>query len=279
MFVVNHFRFQLIGKSVEGSAMQAVTASRLRASSRPNPPQRTVSGSVKSPTVTAPQKEKERNKAIPKKKRELIAKDPTKTSGSHVTLPASQKRYLRDISLHLDRPKLNQSSSLPMLQTFLRLAQKESDRKLILAFLLSSCYGSYLGSWSAEHLTCDNNAQTVTSFYFRVMKIFSTNNIFPLGDLMHHDSCPSSSLPHIFVMKELLSSSLYRVAILLQVYMEWDTGRSVYVFICRAWLINSANLPSESIISVSTYLRQKQLDRKGAVLEALVDDFVVSCCM
>lgn len=254
--------------------MQAVTASRLRASSRPNPPQRTVSGSVKSPTVTVPQKDKERNKAVPKKKRELIAKDPTKTTGSRVPPPSSQNRYLRDILLHPDRPKLNQSCTLTMLQSFLRLAQKESERKLILAFLLSSCYGSYLGSWSAEHLICDKNEQTVNSFYIRVLKIFSTNNIVPLGGFIHHDSCPS--LPHIFVIKELMSSPIYRVEILLQVSMEWDTRRSLYVFICRAWLVNSANHLSENIISAPTYLRQKQLDQKGAVLEALVDDFVVS---
>ncbi|KAL3795130.1 hypothetical protein HJC23_007358 [Cyclotella cryptica] len=270
-------RPKLIGKSVEGSAMQAVTASRLRASSRPNPPQRTVLSSAKSPTVTA-QKDKERNKAAPKKKRELIAKDVPKTSGSGVGPPTSQTRYLRDISPYIDRPKLNQSSSQSMLQTFLRLAQKESDSKLILTFLLSTCYGSYLGSWSECMFACDNNEQTVMSFFSFVRKHFITGNVVRCGESIHHDGC--QSLPHIFALNDLVSSPLYRATIMLRVSMEWDTRRSVHVFTCRAWLVNSSNL-SENIISVPTYLRQRQLDRKGAVIEALVNDFVVSskCCM
>jgi hypothetical protein len=272
-------RPKLIGKSVEGSAMQAVTASRLRASSRPNPPQRTVSGSGKSPSVSSGAlRDKERHKA---KKRESItkAKDVTKASNSRVQPPTL--KFLRDLAIlvkvpswNVARKKMNQSTIQNMFHTFLRSVQhKESDQKSISARVLSCCYGNYIGSWSAEQLKSDSKEESGLSCFHHIVNKLITKNAFHLGmSGSQLGSVQPSSFA--FLMKDIVSCTRYNAAVLMQLSTSWNTRKSVYDISCRVWLIICSN-PSETNMPLRVHARQNSVEREIAAIEALLDDFAV----
>jgi hypothetical protein len=262
-------RPKLIGKSVEGSAMQAVTASRLRASSRPLPPQRSVSGSGKSPVAVHSHKDKEKSK-----KRAHSTNEIGKASSSRLLPCASQTKLIRDISALLKTPapiphraKLNQLSIQSMLQNFLQYTRKDcEEEQLQLNHLFTTCYGNYLGCISVEHLKCDNEASAL-SFLGQLIKNFNTKQIYIPEKL--------SSSP-FFVSKKLMSSAVHQSFILLQLSTRWDTSGRVYVFSCQAWLIISTNISENNKKAIQGYARPNMVETDVAMIEGLANDFVVS---
>lgn len=268
----------LIGKSVEGSAMQAVTASRLRAraSSRPLPPQRSVSGSGKSPSTAGIQKERERGKT---KKTSSATKEPVKASSSRMPPRGSQTKLIRDLSSILrvqsfvsTSRKLNQSSIQSILQSFLQLSRKDNENTLSLARVFSSCFGTCLGTRSIRCLQCDNDYVSVKSFFEDVLKRLSSRHLIArMGKNLESIDSP------VFVAREIVSSATCQATIVLRLATVWDYKAKVYVLKCTAWLINSKVIPDNNKRSVA-YPRQGSVTCESAVIEALVEDFMVSLC-
>ena len=265
-------RPKLIGKSVEGSAMQAVTASRLRAraSSRPLPPQRSVSGG-KSPASNAPPKEKKT------KKTSSASKDAGKTSSSRILPRTSQTKLIRDISLLLRSAstpaclKLNQSSIQSMLLNFLESTKKNTDSQS-LTRVFSTCYGNYLGSYSIELLQCDNKDTLALSFLEQILKRFNSINTDTV-QLGRGNANNSIAVP-IFLAKQLVSSAAYQATILLQPTMAWDCNRKAYAFAFRAWLVTGRGIDANK--KSGAYAPQRNVNQDIALIEELVEVFVVS---
>ena len=269
----------LIGKSVEGSAMQAVAASRLRASSRPLPQHRSVSGSGKSPNTTVTQKEKEKSRT---KKSSLSIKDVGKSSNSHpLAVSSSTKRihdmlaFLKPVAPIAGSSRLNQASIQSMIQLFLRNSRKENDNRLTATQLMTCCCGNYLGSWSVEHLSCDNSAVLVQPFLHQVLDSFGSRRIISLEKPTSKlsDACNAP----VFVGKALVSSAVYQATIVVKLFMTWDKIRKSNALTCSAWLIISTDI-IETNKGTKGYARQSIVDRESNIIETHVEDFLVSFC-
>lgn len=268
-------RPKLIGKSVEGSAMHAVAASRLRASSRPLPPQRSVSGSGKSPSTSASQKGKEKNKA---KKASSNPKDGGKST-SRLMPRANQTKLIRDIlalvkptAINLISPSMNQSSMQGMLHNFLRMiGQKESQVQVQLIHAFANCYGIHLRSCSVEHLKCDQDESVPLLFLRQILQSSGLKQAVPLvKSTSPHDSIRSP----LFVAKNLASNAAYQATLLIQLTIVWDNFKKVYAHTCNAWLFISTNTSERR--ESKHYVSQKMVDRESAAIQALAEEYVVS---
>lgn len=266
-------RPKLIGKSVEGSAMQAVKASRLRASSRPLPPQRSVSGSGK---VNAPPRDKEKSKS---KKTSSATKDTPSSQQHNILHHASQTKLFREISaltkvahLSITNSKVNQSSIQFMVDNFMQSTKKDSEIQLPIFCVFANCYSNYMGTQSIEHLNCDNE-NSLLPFLDQLMKSFRSKGAVPLGRLLHSGSKIASPL---FVAKELVSNSDrhdHQATIILQLSTTWGSNKKSHI-LCTAWLFHTTN-HDENRKRLKAYVRQNTANRKGAIIDHLVEDFVV----
>ena len=260
-------RPKLIGKSVEGSAMEAVKASRLRArSSRPLPPQRSVSGSGKLPSNNTQNKEKERTRT--KKANLTVAKDVGMTSISRLVPVASQTKLINDLSTLFKTtipnslsPKFNQLSIQAALQKLPLITRKDSEQ-MQLTHVFANCFGNYLGSHSAELFSCDRDDDLVSSFLCQVSKKMGHEGLIPDNALRNS----------IFVARELASTAVYQATVLLRLSLTFNTRKKAYAFNCRAWLVIGQNTVHNS---KDTHGYARQCDQKAAIIEALADDFMV----
>ena len=257
-------RPKLIGKSVEGSALEAVKASRLRArSSRPLPPQRSVPGSGKLPSNNAQNKEKERSKT--KKTSLTVTKDAGRTSMSRLLPVASQTKLINDLSALFKSPnslspKFNQLSIQTALQTLPLFARKDPGQ-MQLTHVFANCFGNYLGSHSVELFICDHDDALISSFLCQVTK-----------KLGHKSWIPDNAFINpIFVAREVVSIAIYQATVLFRLSLTC-TRKRTYVFNCRAWLVIGQNTVHDSK-DMHGYVRQ--CDQKAAIIEALADDFMV----
>ncbi|KAL7542994.1 hypothetical protein ACHAXR_012278 [Thalassiosira sp. AJA248-18] len=274
-------RPKLIGKSVGGAAQQALTASRLRASSRQSLPQRTMPGAVKKKAAAAPQRERSKDKtpsterrtsgSQQKKSRESSTKDAVSIVRSSPPQPTLLKTYRTFLSLLKggsdllsSRPRLNQCSLQHLAHLFLQ-SPKDKGTTLISTRLISTCYGNFLGTGSVEILQCDSEISSAKSFVDHLKKRWGAKKIVP----MDH-SCNSN---YLCLKKELLTSSYRRAVILMEVSMTWSGARNSYIVHYKAWLMSSTDKAISEKLSRKTFASSGSIEREAAVIEAIALDF------
>ena len=271
-------RPKLIGKSVEGSAMHAVAASRLRASSRPLPPQRAVSGSGKSPSTSASQKVKEKNKAK-KANSSSTSKDVGKFT-SRLLPRAHQTKLIRDILFALVKPtamnrispNMDQTSMQSMLYNFLlMIGKKDNQVQVQLIHAFANCYGNYLGSWSVEQLKCDQDESVSLLFLRQALKYLSAKNAVPIGK---SSSLPDTIKSPLFLAKNIASNALYKATLLIQLSIVWDNFKKIYMLTCKTWLFVSTSAPE--IKRDKAHVPQNMLNRESSAIQSLTEEYIVS---
>ncbi len=265
----------LIGKSIEGAAMQAVTANRLRASVRPTIPQRQVLGSEpKRKVVTTTQREKAKDKAIVehnapgslKQRRDIAASTP------QLYLFNAYRGFLthtKEASGLLSENRLNHATLQNMAHTFF-LSSNEKKLTLLSARLMCICYGTLLGVGSIEQLQCDVNATSVMAFVDHLIDQWGTRKIAPVAGA---DEPPNnSSFPRLlYLQKTLLSSSSRTALMLIELSLPWDESRKSFILGYKTWLFHTK---VKSIKVSKSFASVGIMERDAAAIEAVALDFI-----
>mmetsp|Transcript_23823 Transcript_23823/g.43792 ORF Transcript_23823/g.43792 Transcript_23823/m.43792 type:complete len:890 (+) Transcript_23823:1884-4553(+) len=276
-------RPKLIGKSVDGSAMQAVAANRLRASTRPSIPQR------KKKVIAAPQQEKSKDKTFKEAARERSVsgsqrknRESTKDAMSIVRSSVPQASLLKTYRAFLSllkegsesftsQPRLNQSALQHLAHMFF-MSSKEKGSNLLSTRLISTCYGNFLGHGSIQPLQCDGEMSSAKLFVDHLTKRWGAKKIGPLSGTEEPSKC---HLPQfLYLKKELLTSSSRRAVILMEISMPWDSFRSSSVFFYKAWLINSTDKTKFDLLARKPFASLGSIEREAAVIEAVALDFL-----
>ena len=275
--------------------MQAVTASRLRASTRPTPIQRNVTSVSNAASQKAPRdKSKEKigtieRKAsgLQKKKRDsTISKDSTNKSISAPTPRTSQLKAFRDFlgllkdgpEFLLSRPRLNQSALQLLAHTFLT-PPKDKSLSFLTLRLIAICYGNTLRVGSVEQLRFED-ASSAQSFLEFLTNRWATRDIFPLGGSIGKQTQKLRSGMAYF-KKELLNSSSRGVTILIEISMQWNNARNSFVFGYKAWLVNRTDQSrtnkqnrSAAMLCKKPFASCGSIVREAAIIEAIALDFL-----
>lgn len=275
-------RPKLIGKSVEGAAMQAVAANRLRASSRPSIAQRPASGTGKKKVVAAPQRDKIKDKNLAgshKKRRNSITKDAASTVRISAPQASLLKTYRAFFSLLREGPefftsqhRLNQSALQHLSHMFL-MSAKEKGSTLTSTRLLCTCYGNSLGAGCIQQLQCDSEVTSANKFVDYLMKRWGTKMINPVSGA---EDLPNNSRHSqlLYLRKDLLTSASRRALILMEVSMPWDSFRNSFIFSYRAWLFNSMDKTKYDKLPRKHFASLGSIEREAAVIEAATLDFI-----
>eukprot|EP00580_Thalassiosira_gravida_P005793 CAMPEP_0201655986 /NCGR_PEP_ID=MMETSP0493-20130528/46294_1 /ASSEMBLY_ACC=CAM_ASM_000838 /TAXON_ID=420259 /ORGANISM="Thalassiosira gravida, Strain GMp14c1" /LENGTH=712 /DNA_ID=CAMNT_0048132589 /DNA_START=432 /DNA_END=2570 /DNA_ORIENTATION=- len=280
-------RPKLIGKSVEGAAMQAVAANRLRASTRPSITQRALPSTGKKKVIAAaPQREKIKDKAPPRERRaagtQKKKREPTKVTTSivrscipHASLIKTYRAlicFLKDGSESFTlQSRLNQSALQHFAHTFL-LSSKEKGSTLICTRLLSMCYGNSLGHGSIQPLQCDGEMSSAKLFIDHLTKCWGVKKIAPVSGTNDQNR---SHLPQfLYLKKELLSSSSRRAIILMEISMPWDSLLNSFIFCYKTWLINSTDKTKVDTFSRKPFASLDSIEREATVIETVALDFL-----
>jgi hypothetical protein len=238
-------------------------------------------GSVKGSAL--PQKSQEKPTVITserrvsgaqRKKRESITRENIRSIAPRPSIAQTSiaKMYLNFIMLLPDacvaKSRLNHSSLQYLMHSVLA---KGSNATTMSLRLLSICYGNFIGIASVEQLKCDQSSSVAWAYFEHTTKRLGFDNIGELGNRK-----VDASNWCILMKKELLSTASRRSTLFLEVLMPWDSVRQAYLFICKAWLINSIDQSKHQKRSVKPYASQASLEREAAVIETVTLDFVVS---
>jgi hypothetical protein len=265
----------LIGKSIEGAAMQAVTANRLRASARPSISQRQVSSSEpKKKVIATTQRERAKEKAMvehkvpgsPSLRRDIVASTP---QAYLFNAYRGFFSHMKEGSGLLSENRLNQATLQNLTHTFF-LSSNERKLTLLSTRLMCSCYGNLIGVGSIEQLKCDIDVTSVMAFVDHLMERWGTRRIAPVASA---DEPPNiSSFPRLlYFQKTLLSSSSRTALILVELSMTWDKSRKSFILGHKIWLFHTNDKNSKiskSFASVGI------MEREAAAIEAVALDFI-----
>ena len=264
----------LIGKSIEGAAMQAVTANRLRASARPSITQRQVSGNEqKKKAVAATQREKtiakpssveHKVQGSPKQRRDVASSFQASLFSAYRTFLS----HMKDGSgTFFSQHRLNQSSLQNLAHIFL---SNEKKITLLSTRLLCSCYGNFLGIGSIQQLQCDIEMASAKAFVDHLTNQWGTRRIVPVTGT--DDPQNNNSFPQLlYLQKTLLSSSSRTALILIEVSMPWDKSRKSFILCCKTWLFNTVDKNSKFS---KPFVSLGIMEREAAAIEAVALDFI-----
>ncbi|KAL7554217.1 hypothetical protein ACHAWF_017632 [Thalassiosira exigua] len=275
-------RPKLIGKSVEGAAMQARTAARSRASSRPALMQRTATATGKKKATTAKEKTlaSERRTSGSQKK---VGEQTPKNVGSIVRSSAPQaslvKTYRAFLSLlkessdlSTSRPRLNQSALQHLAHMFF-VASEEKGSTQAATRLISVCYGNFLGMRTVQHLQCYRAMPSAKAFVDYMTKRWGAKSIVPMAGAGHQLPCTNQT-PFLYMKKDLLTSPLRRAIILMEVAMPWSRHQNSFIFCCKSWLIHSTDRSKSDKISKKSFARVGRIEREASVMDTIASDFI-----
>ncbi len=264
----------LIGKSIEGAAMQAVTANRLRASARLSITQRQVSGNEqKKKAVAATQREKtiakpssveHKVQGSPKQRRDVASSFQASLFSAYRTFLS----HMKDGSgTFFSQHRLNQSSLQNLAHIFL---SNEKKITLLSTRLLCSCYGNFLGIGSIQQLQCDIEMASAKAFVDHLTNQWGTRRIVPVTGT--DDPQNNNSFPQLlYLQKTLLSSSSRTALILIEVSMPWDKSRKSFILCCKTWLFNTVDKNSKFS---KPFVSLGIMEREAAAIEAVALDFI-----
>ena len=262
----------LIGKSIEGAAMQAVTANRLRASARPSITQRQVSSNEqKKKATTATQREKtiaksslvEHKVSGSQKQRRDVASTP------QASLFNEYRSFLSHMKEVFAQHRLNQSSLQNLAHMFF-LPSNEKKLTLLSTRLMCTCYGNVLGNGSIQQLQCDDEMTSAKEFADHLTNRWGTRRILPVTGA--NDPQSNNSFPQLlYLQKALLSSSSRRALILIEVSMPWDRCRKSFILGYKTWLFNTVDKNSKISKPFASLL---SMEREAAAIEAVALDFI-----
>jgi len=287
-------RPKLIGKSVEGSAMQAVAASRLRASVRPTPAQRNVSSGGQKSSNGVPTKPKAERKA-PSAQRtpriSVVSKDSSSGALSAANPPASratQLKIYRDFITTLKEgpeylislPRLNQSSLQLLLHIFLS-TMKPRPASLMSLRLMATCYGNPLKTVRVEQLRCDREESAANALFdFVTKRWYTRNNIVPMGDAACKPGQKKepSVLCMMYFKKDLVANSSRRSTLVMEFHVSWNYFTESFVFTCKLWIVSStekSNKASSStpLPTARQFMSFGSVERECGLTDAAALDF------
>ena len=274
----------LIGKSVEGSAQQALAASRLRASTRPNIAQRTASAGSKKKVSVTPQREKAKEQAIPQERRapgsqkKISRETATKDTASIVRSSHPQasllKTYRHFISLlkvggpdlWASSARLNQASLQHLSHMYL-VSSKDKEYSLTSARLIASCYSNCISTGSIKQLRCDDN-NSAKAFLDHIIKRWGAKKFVPMGGTDSH----STHSHQLYLKKDLLSSSTKKAVIMMELVLEY--AHNAIVLHYRAWLINTVDNTKSDKLRRKRAASSMKIEREAAFIEAIALDFM-----
>lgn len=264
----------LIGKSIEGAAMQAVTANRLRASARPSITHRQVSGNEqKKKAIAATQREKtiakpssveQKVQGSPKQRRDVASSFQASLFSAYRTfLP-----HMKDGSgTFFSQHRLNQSSLQNLAHFFL---SNEKKNTLLSSRLMCTCYGNFIGIGSIQQLQCDTEMASAKAFVDHLTNQWGTRRIVPVTGT--DDPPNNNSFPQLlYLQKTLLSSSSRTALILIEVSMPWDKSRKSFILCCKTWLFNTVDKNSKFS---KPFVSLGIMEREAAAIEAVALDFI-----
>lgn len=263
----------LIGKSIEGSAIQAVTANRLRASTRPSIPQRQVPSNEQ-----ATPRQGNNTFAKPAPLDHKVSSGSLKQRKNVTTKPHSSLfhayqlffSHMKEVSRSLiSRHRLSQS----FLQKFAHhvfLSSDENQPSLLSTHLMCTCYANCLGARFIQQLPCDDNIATTKAFVEFITHCWGMTRILPTAA---DDSSNSYRFPlQIYLQKTLLSSSSRTSIILIEVSTFRDSSRGSFILGYKAWLVNTAdtNISKTS----KTLWSIRSMEKESAIIEVVTKDFL-----
>lgn len=256
----------LIGKSIEGSAIQAVTANRLRASARPSIPQRQVPSNEQATpqqgthalAKPAPLDHKVSSGSL-KQRKNVTAKPHSSLFHAYQLFFSHMKEVSRSaISQH----RLSQSF-LQKITHHVFLSSDENRSSLLSTHLMCTCYANCLGAGFIQQLPCDDNIATAKAFVNFITHCWG----------MTTNSSNSNCYPQqIFLQKTLVSSSPRTAIILIEVSTFRDNSRGSFILGYKAWLVNTADT---NISKTSRTLWSiRSMEKESATIEAITKDFL-----
>jgi len=262
----------LIGKSIEGSAIQAVTANRLRASARPSIPQRQVPSNEQATpqqgthalAKPAPLDHKVSSGSL-KQRKNVTAKPHSSLLHAYQLFFSHMKEVSRSaISQH----RLSQS----FLQKFANhvfLSSDENRSSLLSTHVMCTCYANCLGAGFIQQLPCDDNIATAKAFVNFITHCWGMTRILPTAA----DNSSNSCFPQqIFLQKTLLSRSPRTTIILIEVSTFRDNSRGSFILGYKAWLVKTADT---NISKTSRKLWSiRSMEKESATIEAVTKDFL-----
>lgn len=263
-------RPKLIGKSVEGAAMQAVQASRLRASTRPSIPPKT-NKPMKKAAPTPPQGDRPKDKGQKKKRESKDAASLVRASAPRASLLKSYRLFL---ALFKDGPevfsaqhRLNQFALQHLAHMFF-VSSKEKAASLLSTRLMCTCYSYYFGAGCIEQLECDREISSARAFVDHLASRCGMRRIVPTGNIPYSSYWPQL----IYLQKDLLTSPFRRAIVLIEVSILWDNARGSFILSYNAWLINSIDKAKSNTRRRRPYAFGR-IEREAAAIEAIALDF------
>ena len=244
----------LIGKSVDGSALQAVQASRLRARSRPSILQRSSSSvkPMKTPSPPSQRRETKSGAADPKKKSAGSLKSPTPAQPRR-TLVAAYKAYLNILKSYqtpLGRPWLGHAPLQNIVHKFLATDVKPVS---IARLISMSCCNLVHSQSTSMRPFGDSNA--FISFLAKQWKVHGLR-------ILAKDSDESSL---IYLIKDIAPSESRRVSILL----ELAAGNDLVVHM-KTFLLFSSHLQPNPSNVVCLRHRENEVGIISAIVHNLI---------
>jgi hypothetical protein len=251
----------LIGKSIEGAAMQAVTANRLRASARPSITQRQVAVNEQKKNAIPPT-QREKTVAKPSSVEHKVQGSLKQRKDVASSLQTSLHNAYRTFLPHMKEHRLNQSSLQNLAHIFL---SNEKKMTLLSTRLMCTCYGNLLGIGSIQLLQCDNEMASAKAFVDHLTNRWGTRRIIPVSGA---DDPPNKNL---YLQKTLLSSLCRRALILIEVSMPWDNYRKSFILCHKTWLFNTVDKNSKFS---KPFVSSGIMEREAAAVEAVALDFI-----
>ncbi len=274
--------------------MQAVAASRLRASSRPTSTQRTVSSGGQKTSSGVPPKSKSERKT-PSAQRTPRISNVSKDNASGI-LPApnppvpraTQLKIYRDFVTILKEsaeylismPRLNQSSLQILLHISLAM-MKPRPAPLMSLRLTTTCYGNPLKTICVEQLRCDVEASAANSFFeFITKRLRTRSSMVPIGDAVYKPGQKKEpSVPcMMYLKKDLVSNSSRRSTLVMQVYVSRRNFTESFVFSYKLWLVCSTEKSSKvrnslPLLPKKQFMSYGSVERECGLIDAVVIDF------
>lgn len=240
----------LIGKSVDGSALQAVQASRLRARSRPSIPQRS-SPSIKPIKSPSPQRRETKSGAAdPKKKSAGSLKSPTPAQPQRALI-AAYKAYVNILkSTPLDGPWLGHAPLHNIVHKFLATDVKPVSIARLIS--MSCCNLVHSQSTSTRPF---GDSIAFMSFLSKQWKVHGLR-------ILAKDSDESSFL---YLIKDITTSQSRRVSILIELAAGNDPVVHMKTFLLFSRPLN-ANL--SNVVSL------RHRENEVGIISAIVHDFI-----
>ena len=240
----------LIGKSVDGSALQAVQASRLRARSRPSIIQRSSSSGkpMKNPSPPSQRRETKSGTADPKKKSAGSLKSPTPAQPRRALI--AYLSILKSSQTPLGRPWLDHAPLQNIVHKFLATEVKPVS----IARLISMSCCNLVHSQSTSMRPHGDSIHAFLSFLQKQWKVHGLKTLAKDSD---ESSC-------LYLIKDITTSQSRRVSILI----ELAAGNDLVVHMKTFILFSRPLDASTNVVSL------RHRENEVGIISAIVHDFI-----